>query len=500
MNHIIILLLTIASLLVSGNAIAQKVDAKEVKVADQIKQIILPTVNMSDSRLEDVVAFLRLRSQELDPGKKGVNFIIHTKAGGKEVIQNLNVQNISMATAIEAIAQKTETKVVISDHAVIIVDREVALTEAYDYTNKGDDPLGDKNCVKVLKPGVAHLKQIVIPLVDFSNASLEECLDFLQLRSRELSPDRKGFNFIVGKKNTDTRINLKLRNTPLFDILSYVALLTNSQLKFTEDAVIITNKKVTLIEAHHYVNESDDADSDPFGGDNDVKVLKPGVARLKQVVIPLVAFSNSSLEECLDFLRLRSRELTPDKKRFNFIVGKENTDTRITLELRDASLFNVLRYVAFLTNSQLKFTEDAIFITPQRNNGVKKWGDLSKINIPHVSFSNVSPEDALVFIQASIKIQNPTNKTKITLGNQIPQDIQVNMRLVNTPASTVLEHLASACNATCHVSPKMVLIRSQTRKPLQPEKDPFSDTSAQKNSERKKNPFLRDGGKKKPAL
>ena len=49
----------------------------------------------------------------------------------------------------------------------------------------------------------AKINNIVIPLVDFDNATVEEALDFLRLRARELDPaeaeSRRGIGFIIRK-------------------------------------------------------------------------------------------------------------------------------------------------------------------------------------------------------------------------------------------------------------------------------------------------------------
>ncbi|MEO5915273.1 MAG: hypothetical protein ABIS50_13645 [Luteolibacter sp.] len=66
-----------------------------------------------------------------------------------------------------------------------------------------DKPAGDAAVVQP-KPGdaiVSKLDAIVIPVVDFDNASAEEAIDFLRLRSLELDPDKepsqRGVSFIV---------------------------------------------------------------------------------------------------------------------------------------------------------------------------------------------------------------------------------------------------------------------------------------------------------------
>ncbi len=113
--------------------------------------------------------------------------------------------------------------------------------------------------------GVLYLRNkldnIVIPIVDFENTSVEEAIDFLRIRARELDltetdPTRKGINFIIRKPKggsaTDAgdgddllgsdigsaRIpSLKLRNVPLGVALQYICDLTRLRYKVDDHSV-----------------------------------------------------------------------------------------------------------------------------------------------------------------------------------------------------------------------------------------------------------------------
>ena len=122
--------------------------------------------------------------------------------------------------------------------------------------------------------GVQYIQQklndIVIPLVQFDNTTLEEALDYLRLRARELDPEpdenRKGINFIVRKPSVigaggddidadaldadaaadpaaninSSRIDeLKLRNVPLGTVLQYICDKTRLRYKLDEHSVIL---------------------------------------------------------------------------------------------------------------------------------------------------------------------------------------------------------------------------------------------------------------------
>ncbi|BDS05926.1 hypothetical protein NT6N_09660 [Oceaniferula spumae] len=166
--------------------------------------------------------------------------------------------------------------------------------------------------------GVQYIQQklnnIIIPLVDFDNTTVEEALDFLRLRAREIDtePDesKKGLNFIIRKPRTDgaapaggeadlaadagaavgnpgtLRIKeLKLRNVPLGTVLQYICDATRLRYKLDEHSVVLLPLdalEVTDLYTRTFVvppdfiaklsegKEGDDGGSDdPFGGGGD---------------------------------------------------------------------------------------------------------------------------------------------------------------------------------------------------------------------------------------
>lgn len=100
----------------------------------------------------------------------------------------------------------------------------------------------------------SKLKNMLVPTVDFQDASLEEALDTLRLWSREfdtseLDPDKKGFNFVarIGDAGSELRngiaskkFSLQLRNVPMNEVLDYITRATNTQWRIEEYAIVVT--------------------------------------------------------------------------------------------------------------------------------------------------------------------------------------------------------------------------------------------------------------------
>ncbi len=161
--------------------------------------------------------------------------------------------------------------------------------------------------------GVQYLQQklnsIVIPVVDFENTTVEEALDFLRLRAREIDPDGTGLNFIIRKPvasrtassdssdddsldaANDVPVNpgtlrikeLKLRDVPLGTVLQYICDATRLRYKLDEHSVVLlplNSLELNDLYTRSFVvppdfiaqlseggsGSSESADADPFGG------------------------------------------------------------------------------------------------------------------------------------------------------------------------------------------------------------------------------------------
>jgi len=140
----------------------------------------------------------------------------------------------------------------------------------------------------------AKLDRIVIPVIDMEDASLEEAVDFLRAQSRtldtaELDPMRRGIEIVLqlGQSDTpegqavrSTRVNLKLRNVPLRQVLGYITKMTGTVWETQEFAVVIRpagTSSDALVTRNYRVppdflttagNTGNAAPKDPFGADS----------------------------------------------------------------------------------------------------------------------------------------------------------------------------------------------------------------------------------------
>ena len=90
------------------------------------------------------------------------------------------------------------------------------------------------------------MDRIILPTVSFQNATVEEAIEYLRLKSKDLDtletdPNRKGVNIIIrqGDAPAGASISLDLRNVPMSEALRYICDLAQMKFKVEAYAVIV---------------------------------------------------------------------------------------------------------------------------------------------------------------------------------------------------------------------------------------------------------------------
>jgi beta-lactamase regulating signal transducer with metallopeptidase domain len=201
------------------------------------------------------------------------------------------------------------------------------------------------------QPGSIQVKinRLILPRVQFRQATIEDALEFLRQKSVQLDtatedPTKKGVNIVLAasEKFAETKITLDLSNIPLSEALKYVAQLANLQ-------VLVEREAVALVEPNAAVRLADGADW-----------LRTAAVRL-----PKVQFRNATLDEAVEFIRVTTRDLDPQKKGMNIVIKPGgDPNSRITLDLRNVPSSEALRYCAQLASYTLSFDGAVAVLTP----------------------------------------------------------------------------------------------------------------------------------------
>ena len=94
------------------------------------------------------------------------------------------------------------------------------------------------------KPLEQKMRSLMLPKVEFREASITDVVTFLNDTSRELDPAKKGVNFVLKLPAGQTgenapKITLNLRQVPLYDLLRYTTDIAGLSFRAEQNAVVI---------------------------------------------------------------------------------------------------------------------------------------------------------------------------------------------------------------------------------------------------------------------
>ncbi|MDA7921493.1 M56 family metallopeptidase [Verrucomicrobiales bacterium] len=315
------------------------------------------------------------------------------------------------------------------------------------------------------------LESLILPKVEFNDTPLSDALMFLQQRSVELDPERKGIVILDtrkrGKKFYDTNITLKLSNVPMEEALRYATSLAQLGFSIKDGAVVVENIELKPV------------------GQN--PLLKGNQRKMKEIRLPSIEFRDTPLKDALAFIQMKSVELdktTKDrsKKGVNVILDDEggNADVRITLKLTDVPLSEAFRYISEL--SQAKYAVEAhairIYFAKGDESSSKEVAEYSveakreiavvqkkmdEIVFPSVEFRETPLPDALRFIQQrSVELDTSTDDPGMKGINVVldgGDDSRVTLKVSNASLETVLKYTATQAGGEIEVGPNAVVVR-----------------------------------------
>ena len=136
--------------------------------------------------------------------------------------------------------------------------------------------------------------------------------------------------------------------------------------------------------------------------------------KMDRIIFPQISFSGATIEEAIEFLRVKSRELDnqekiPEKRGVNIILstGDAPISAQITLDLKDVPMSEALRYVTELTSMTFKVEAEGVRVFPQTDVST----EIRTIG-PKTSKSGLIP----------LELELPTSGEKLTFsGTQAPE-------------------------------------------------------------------------------
>jgi general secretion pathway protein D len=119
------------------------------------------------------------------------------------------------------------------------------------YQGAGVSPIDQSSAQSIER----RLSQMIVPRVEFNQASISDVINFLNIRSKELdtAAEKKGFNFVsrIGPDTPTNDITMSVRDMPMLEVLRYACQLANVKFQIGEFAITIvpltaeTNQLIT---------------------------------------------------------------------------------------------------------------------------------------------------------------------------------------------------------------------------------------------------------------
>jgi hypothetical protein len=196
---------------------------------DRAARLVIPSLDFRNATFAESVQFLRAKARALDPTHPDLNIEIAPVAAGHDAKITLSLKEISLAEALHYLAAKADLNVRYGATAISLEP----------------GPAAEWKRLKMpASPESARLKEkalsIIIPKLEFREASLTESLDFIQAKSRSLDPDQRGVNIVnLDVPVADARFTLSLTKVPVYEALRYVAELAGGKLFVEPEALVL---------------------------------------------------------------------------------------------------------------------------------------------------------------------------------------------------------------------------------------------------------------------
>ncbi|MES2737360.1 MAG: M56 family metallopeptidase [Verrucomicrobiota bacterium] len=193
--------------------------------------------------------------------------------------------------------------------------------------------------------------------------------------------------------------------------------------------------------------------------------------KLKRIVLPRIQFSSATLEEAVEFLRVKSREFDttePDESRkgIPFLIRKGSaTPNLISLDLKKVPLIEALRYTTELAGVKARVEAYAVVIDPASGAAPEtsatpspakiqkgRAGELGrKIILPQVQFKEATLEEAAEFIRINVQtacVRMEESPVNIIIKPGAPAGLKISLMLKDVPLIEALRYIAELSNHT----------------------------------------------------
>lgn len=392
-------------------------------LTEKMNQIILPSVHFENAPVEEAIEYLRVKSRDLDTftepgGTKGVNIILRMGDAPSGASISLDLKDVPMSEALRYVTELAQMKYKVEAHAVIITPIGEGTPELLTRTFKV--PTDFLTRVNPMPEGTP------IPPAD---------------------PFAAGGR-TTGQSGIIARPTAK-RGLESMGVVFPEGASASYNPATSEIVVRNTQANIDLVEAAVESLGLGDPTARGLGDDMTpspaaspyAAARSPGAyltERMNHTILPSVQLKNATIEEAIEYLRVKSRELDQNtdssvKHGANIVLrnGDAPSNATISLDLKDVPLSEALRYVTELAQMKYKVEDHAVVIVPLSENSSEQYSRSFRVR-PNFLIadggSRLTAKQALegagiMFPEGASASYNPSNMTLVVRNTQPNLDL-----------------------------------------------------------------------------
>ncbi|MGV3660908.1 MAG: hypothetical protein ACO1TE_12035 [Prosthecobacter sp.] len=299
--------------------------------------------------MEEAIDLLRVKARDADAAssvsEKGINIVL-ISGGDKKLPDNfgLKLRDMPFAEALRFVTEQAGVKFRVDANAVVVTETE---------SKPPQPPLTAANALTEREKRLLHsLSHRITPTINLYDCAVEEAVEFLRVNTgcydeappASISAPR---NIVLHVHNNLhlRRITLDLQNISLLEALGYMAEMTGLKLSLRSSALAFSDHDLGRLPLTAIQRT-------PLG------------ARASRITLLQIYSQETSLEETLEFVHAKVRELAPQKQDVNIVVRPGGGTTVPYLDLKEVSLLNALDHIALQSGHRLSVEGDAFVLTP----------------------------------------------------------------------------------------------------------------------------------------
>lgn len=307
---------------------------------------------------------------------------------------------------------------------------------------------------------------LIFPTVTFENATISECLEYFQIKSRDLDPAKKGITFLVDEatRKSTASIGLDLKDIRAAELIECFARIARLEVSYVGEAVQLKTSPSV---------------KPPFPIGTPTKKFQ----ELGETIFPSINFDKATLEEACEFLRIKQKDFSG--QHLNLIIDPDFTQRKheITLDLTQVPLSDALAYITEMCDAEVTYFAAAIYIQPRSSSIAKlplpigtptpKLQQAGLTIIPTIQFNNATLGEACEYVRIKGRLISGLPVNLIIDPELSRQEHGVSFDVRQVSLSEALSYIAELSDAEVAYLRDAFYLQPKSTKPVQV--DPYAN-------------------------